>query len=48
MIEHEIGIRRISITLDIELSGWAKQGTRGQGRLLQSSEYIKYGLGKNT
>jgi len=25
MIEHETAIRRISITLDIELSGWAKQ-----------------------
>jgi hypothetical protein len=28
MIEHETAIRRMSITLDIELSGWAKQGTR--------------------
>ncbi len=44
MIEHETAIRRISITLDIELSGWAKQGTRRRGRLNQSSEYIKYGL----
>lgn len=46
MIEHETAIRRISITLDIELSGWAKQGTRRQGRLIQSSEYTKHGLGK--
>jgi hypothetical protein len=46
MIDHETAIRRISITLDIELSGWAKQGTRSQGRLVQSSEYIKYGLGE--
>src|SRR6267143_1353178 len=28
MIEHEMGIRRISITLDIGLSGWAKLGSR--------------------
>ena len=46
MIEHDMGIRRISITLDIGLSGWAKLGTRRQGRLTQSSEYIKCGLGK--
>lgn len=46
VIEHERAIRRISINLDIELSGWAKQGARRRGRLNQSSEYIKYGLGK--
>ena len=46
MIEHGTAIRRISITLDIELIGWAKQGARRRGRLNQSSEYIKYGLGK--
>ena len=46
MIEHETAIRRISITLDIELSGWAKQGARRRGRLNQASEYIKYGLGE--
>jgi hypothetical protein len=46
MIDHEKGIRRICIALDIELSGWAKRGTRRLGRLIQSSEYIKYGLGK--
>jgi hypothetical protein len=28
MIEHETAIRRIGITLDVELSGWAKKGTR--------------------
>jgi hypothetical protein len=56
VIEHENGIRRTSVTLDIEFSSWAMQGTRRRGVSNESSECMKYrpggknpkyGLGKN-